>query len=111
MSLVNLGIIPKKKDVLRLLDDIAYQWRIIGEQLDVPYGHIQSISHMNISDKVKLSEVIQYWYDNSSNVTWEALISVIERKPVSNVAVANSIRQFCSGTEQGKVSASMLPGI
>ena len=53
---------PKKIHLQQVLGPIQYEWREIGEALEIPDGIIQSIDHNpRYNDAGKLSEVLQTW--------------------------------------------------
>ena len=86
---------PKKQHLMTLLDPIRHKWEIIGVQLGVCHGHIQSVQQ-NI-DTCKLSEVLQMWIDErNSDVCWGTIISVVEEPPINNKNVADQIYEFLS---------------
>ena len=81
---------------MNVLDPVKYEWRSIGEQLDVGYGDIKSeeynVSHDN---KAKLSEVLQVWIDRKKReVSWKTIITVVRDPPLNNEKVANEICCF-----------------
>ena len=88
--------IPKARDVIQLLADVAYQWREIGESLEVQYGHLMSIQYSNQSNIQSLYQVIQIWLDQSDNPTWTKLILAFEEPPLQNRRMANTIREYLS---------------
>ena len=46
------------------LSSIKFQWKLIGEQLEVEDGHLKSIKHdETFNDTMRLSEVFQVWID------------------------------------------------
>ena len=80
---------------MTLLDPIRHKWEIIGVQLGVCHGHIQSVQQ-NI-DTYKLSEVLQMWIDErNSDVCWGTIISVVKEPPINNKNVADQIYEFLS---------------
>ena len=97
---------PEKRQLLFVLDPVKYEWRSIGEQLDVGYCDIKSeeycVSHDNTA---RLSEVLQLWINQRKReVSWKTIITVIKDPPLNNVNVANEICRFlndCNPGQQG----------
>ena len=86
-----------KRHLNRLLNPIAYNWRVLGEALGITYGDLESIVSKQYRDVNNLSEVLQLWFDKKpSDVTWNTLITAIELAPVNNTSVADDIRKFLS---------------
>ena len=91
-----LDKVPKKRHLMMLLHPIKYKWNTFGEQLEVPYGDIKSAMYKEAcGDTRKLSEVLQIWIDKRTRpVHWQTIITVVEKPPVENKAVADEIYQF-----------------
>ena len=91
-----LDKVPKKHHLMMLLHRIRDIWDIICKQLDVPYGDIKSAMYKEAcGDTRRLSEVLQIWIDKRTRpVRWQTIITVIEKRPVENKAVADEIYQF-----------------
>lgn len=89
--------VPKKKDLLSLLNPIEYMWDIIGELLGVKYGKIKSSQYEETYNTRRLSDVLQSWIDGKpSEVSWKMVITVVEKPPVENKVVAEAITHFLS---------------
>ena len=85
---------PRRLDLQKLLAPIEYQWRVIGEALQIKHGEL---SPLNTSDTLRLSEVLQLWMDQKpAFVSWRTIIEAIEKPSVNNSAIAEEIRQFLS---------------
>ena len=90
-------LIGQKKDLLRLLNPVAYNWRQLGEALGMKYGDLQSILNNTCRDTDRLSDVLQLWFDQQpSQVTWTTIITAVELPPVNNPSVADNMRKFLS---------------
>ena len=87
---------PKKPHLMTLLHPIKYQWYIIGVQLEVSHGDVESIHNEANDDSVKLAKVLQKWIDKNQQVCWRKIISVVEEAPIENQNVANEIYEFLS---------------
>ena len=88
---------PKKKDLLTLLNPIEYMWDIIAELLGVKYGKVKSSQYEDTYNTRRLSDVLQSWIDSkSSEVSWKMVITVVEKPPVENKVVAETIINFLS---------------
>ena len=86
---------PKKVHLQRVLGPIQHKWREIGEALEIPDERIQSIENdARYNDTRKLSEVLQTWITQPSDVTWRNLIDVITEYPVNEPALAKTIPDF-----------------
>ena len=90
-------LIGQKKDLLRLLNPVAYNWRQLGEALGMKYEDLQSILNNTCRDTDRLSDVLQLWFDQQpSQVTWTTIITAVELPPVNNPSVADNMRKFLS---------------
>ena len=88
---------PEKRDLMCLLNPVAYNWRQLGEALGIKYGDLESILNNRFRDPDRLSEVLQLWFDKRpSQVTWETIITAVELPPVNNPSVAENMRKFLS---------------
>ena len=84
---------------MTLLNPIKNLWNIIGEQLGVSYGDIESANNIvSNNDTTKLSKVLQMWMDKvkPSLVCWRTIITVVENAPVENKVVADDMYRFLS---------------
>ena len=87
---------PEKRHLLIVLDPVKYEWRSIGEMLNVGYGEIKSEEYSASHDnKARLSEVLQLWINQRKReVCWKTIITVIRDPPLNNVNVANGICRY-----------------
>ena len=94
---VNIVILNKahqKSVLLNLLANISNNWYDIGLGFGIDQNNLESIKNEMGSDNTKLSKVIECWISTqSSTVTWETVISVIEGPIVNNRTKANEIRK------------------
>ena len=94
---VNIAILreaPNKSDLLDLLADISNKWYDVGLGFKVGHNSLESLKKEVESDVTKLSKVIECWISTqSSPVTWETVISVIEGPIVNNKTKSNEIRK------------------
>ena len=88
--------IPKARDVILLLANVAFQWHLIGDSLEIRYHELQSLRESNQSDIQKLYQVIQIWLERSDNPTWTKLILAFEEPPLQNKRMAKTIREYLS---------------
>ena len=80
---------------MSVLSEVAFDWRNIGESLEVPFGELQSIQYTTQPDALKLSETLQKWIDmRTCPVTWETLLQVLETPPVNKPRIAITIREY-----------------
>ena len=87
---------PEKPDLLSLLSSIAYQWELIGTALKIDDGDLKSLQcDQRYTDIGRLSEALQLWYNKQpTEVTWKAILSILEKPPIQNFAVAGEIHKF-----------------
>ena len=86
-----------KRQLIGLLNPIAYNWRVLGEALGITYGDLESIVNKQYRDANNLSEVLQLWFDKKpSKVTWNTLITAVKSAPVYNSSVVDEIYKFLS---------------
>ena len=87
---------PEKPDLLSLLSSIAYQWQLIGTALKIDDGDLKSLHRdQRYTDIGRLSEALQLWFNKQpTEVTWKMMLSVLEKPPINNFAVAGEIRKF-----------------
>ena len=78
------------------MSDIAFQWKIIGECLEIQYTHLASLQRKTSSDIEKLSEVLQLWMDTMPKpvVTWNTILQTIESPPIENKPVVTEMEFF-----------------
>ena len=83
------------------LDLIKFQWKLIGEQLEVDNGSLKSIEYnTRYNDTMRLSEVFQVWIDGqTSEVSWRMILDVIRNPPLSNKKLFYDIQKFLSRNE------------
>ena len=87
------------KDLTSVLSEIAYDWRSIGESLEVPFGELKSIQYDSRPD-AKLSDTLQKWIDMRTRpVTWETLLDVLETPPVNKPRIADTVREYLARTD------------
>ena len=80
---------------MSVLSEVAFDWRNIGESLEVPFGELQSLQFTPRPDISKLSDTLQKWIDmRTCPVTWETLLEVIETPPVNKPRIASNIREY-----------------
>ena len=87
----------EKRDLLTVLSDVTHEWRTIGEMLGIKYSVIESEEkNSQHDDKEKLSKILQLWINLKGpvEVSWKAIIAVIENPPLENRRVADEIRKF-----------------
>lgn len=69
---------PEFDHVYQILCGKSNEWNEIGRGLKVPYDYRQGLKNMAISNKDKLEDVINKWFESeSSEVTWGALLEVL----------------------------------
>ena len=84
----------EKHIVLRFLSSISAKWQEIGNLLGVDSNTIEGLCYSNYSDQVKMSEMLQSWFDNEPTpVTWGNIISILNG-PLQKKSLAIEICQF-----------------
>ena len=80
------------------LSSIKFQWKLIGEQLEVDNGSLKSIEYnTRYNDTMRLSEVFQVWIDGrTTEVSWRVILDVIRNPPIENKRLELEIRKFLS---------------
>ena len=78
------------------MSDIAFQWEIIGECLEIKYTYLASLKSKTSSDIEKLSKVLQLWMDTMPKpvVTWNTILQTIENPPIENRSVVTKMEFF-----------------
>ena len=78
------------------MSDIAFQWKIIGECLEIKNKYLASLQSKTSSDIEKLSEVLQLWMDTMPKpvVTWNTILQAIESPPIENKSVVTEMEIF-----------------
>ena len=85
---------PEKHVLLRFLSSVSAKWQEIGELLGVDSNTIQGLCHSCDSDEVKMSKMLQSWFDNKPTpVTWGNIISILNG-PLQKKSLAIEICQF-----------------
>lgn len=79
-----------------LLANIDGKWNEIGIALEVHKNVLDGLHQKQVSNTVKLSEVINSWVttESTSPVTWETVISAIEGPVVDNKQRAIEIKEY-----------------
>jgi ribosome-interacting GTPase 1 len=80
--------------LLHQLSDISYQWKLIGIDLEVNQNILKGLQQKTIDDMLKLSDVLQAWFDKNEEITWEKIIEVVEGRIIDNKTLADKIKQF-----------------
>ena len=85
---------PMIHDLTHVLSEIAFEWRNIGESLEVPFGELKNIQYDTRPDD-RLREALHKWIDlRTSPVTWETLLRVLEIPPVNKPRIADTVRKY-----------------
>jgi hypothetical protein len=98
-----LDMKPKMHHLLQTLNEIKYQWKAIGVQLEIRYGDLQSLDQdEGLNDTGRLLEVIQFWFDGKTKaategtwkVSWRKVLEVVKKPPIENVRVHDEVIDF-----------------
>ena len=89
---------PRKSHLMIELSSIKFQWKLIGEQLEVDNGSLKSIEYnARYNDTMRLSEVFQVWIDGrTTEVSWRVILDVIRNTPLSNKRLFDEVKKFLS---------------
>ena len=90
---------PKMKHLMSELNPIRYQWRAIGEQLELyDDGVLQSIEYnASYNDTMRLAEVFQHWiYRQTTEVLWRVILAVISDPPIDDKRRFKDLKKFLS---------------
>ena len=86
---------PKKADLLKLMSNIAFQWNLIGECLEIKYAYLASLQNKPSRDIDKLAEVLQCWMDTMPKpVTWNTILQTIGSPPIENKFTVMKMEEF-----------------
>ena len=86
---------PKKADLLKLMSDIAFQWNLIGECLEIKYAYLASLQNKPSRDIDKLAEVLQCWMDTMPKpVTWNTILQTIGSPPIESKVTVMKMEEF-----------------
>ena len=75
---------------------ISHKWKDIGVVLSVPYYVLEGLQCTNDPNIIKLSDVIEYWLNQSENASWALLFEMLDGPIVDERKVGDDIRQFLS---------------
>lgn len=83
-------ILPPEFHVLiNELTPAADKWKHLGDQLQVPRSHLNSIqSQENIEN---LSKVLEYWMNNDIAYNWQAVITALQAPSVGHKTLARQL--------------------
>ena len=85
---------PEKHILLRFLSSISAKWQEIGNLLGVDSNTIDGLCHSYYTDQVKMSKMLQSWFDNEPTpVTWGNILSILDG-PLQMKLLAIEICQF-----------------
>ena len=89
---------PRKSHLMTKLSSIKFQWKLIGEQLEVDNGPLKSIKYdPTYNNTMRLSEVFQVWIDGrTTEVSWRVILDVIRNPPLSNKRLFDEVQKFLS---------------
>ena len=93
---------PDTADLIGLLSDIKYKWKLIGVALKVKVGDdiLGSCTQSSEEDGNKLYTVVRSWANTRvTDVTWEMVIAAVEGPIVDHKSTAVKIREFLTKSE------------
>ena len=88
-------IIPPEFHVLiNELTLAADKWKQLGDQLQVPRYHLNSIQ--NQDNVENLSDVLEYWKNNGIAYTWQTMIKALQAPSVGHKTLARQLyMKYC----------------
>ena len=89
---------PRKSHLISQLNPIKFEWKLIGEQLEVDNGSLKAIEYNTMyNDTMRLSEVFQVWIDvRTVEVSWRVILDVIRNPPIENKKLFVQLQMFLS---------------
>ena len=90
---------PTRREVLKELTFINFQWRDIGNGLGVSYNYLQGLAECNDSNQRRLDHVIENWFNMNGQgegapVTWNTILDAVKEPPVQNINRAMRIYEY-----------------
>ena len=93
--------------------DLSAQWYLLGLQLKVKIGTLESIQAQFADPKRQLVEMLKTWLTTSDNTTWKALTNALRSQSVgaSRLAVVLE-KKYCQvkGTDVDKGMSALTAG-
>ena len=87
-------------DVIDQLADISSVWYSLGDALRVDFNDLNSLQHGNESDQVRLSKVIQIWYNSAEKTSWAVVLEAVEGGIIKNQRKGREIREWLAKDPQ-----------
>lgn len=84
----------------RRLKEVETEWISFGIQLGIDMDKLRSFEagpHRNLRDS--FAEMLQYWLDNATNPTWQAIFEALEA--IGNKRLASKLKQHHRPDEKG----------
>ena len=82
--------------VLEEVVDLSAQWYLLGVQLKVKIGTLDSIQAQFADPKRQLLEMLKAWLTTSDNTTWNILTNVLRSQSVGAGQLADELeKKYC----------------
>ena len=87
---------PKLYDLLnRVAAKIPAKWKIVGIQLKIEIGSLESLSINYQDDYHRYTEVFELWRKcGSSPYTWATIIDALREPSIGEMVLANNVQQW-----------------
>ena len=93
--------------------DVSAQWFLLGLQLKVKIGTLESIQTQFAEPKRQLLEMLKTWLTTSDNTTWIALTNALRSQSVGASQLAGELeKKYCQvkGTDVDKGNSALTAG-
>ena len=87
--------------------DLSAQWYLLGVQLKVKIGTLDSIRVQFADPKHQLLEMLKAWLTTSDNTTWEILTNGLRSQSVGAVQLAGELENKYCLVKKAEVSKGM----
>ena len=100
-------------EMLEEVVDVSAQWYLLGLQLKVKIGTLESIQAQFAHPKRQLLEMLKTWLTTSDNTTWIALTNALRSQSVGASQLAGVLeKKYCQvkGTDVDKGMSALTAG-
>ena len=95
--------VPKLKELMDDLIEVASKWQPIGIQLYLPQPTLMFTGWESNSDEEALMRILHEWLTGNVDVSWETIVGALKSRRVGEFAVARAIEQ----RRLGRISEEM----
>ena len=100
-------------EMLEEVVDVSAQWYLLGLQLKVKIGTLESIQAQFADPKRQLLEMLKTWLATSDNTSWKALTNAVRSQCVGASQLAGVLeKKYCQvkGTDVDKGMSAVTAG-